>query len=640
MVMLFLLRNPKFLRKLSRKIENSAGYLYARGDRKIMQFKEGCGCYHPDLGYTLKPGKFVFTEREFSNAYFINSLGVRDTEEALVRPEIVILGDSFALGWGVNQEETFAKLLEENTKLKTLNTSVPSYGTVREMLMLRRVDVSNLKCLIIQYCADDYDENMRFYMNGNCPQIMREQTFQDMMTLQGRPNKYFFGKYLLLKIKKKIEEHKSLIEKKAEDIQLNEVDLFLHVLGQNEDILSSVPIIVFEMSGKNQTSFFIKGLKEKMRNSNNPSFIKDIIILDMLQYMREEYFYVLDDHLNYHGHIFVADLLTDAIKKAGIINWKYICNNRDDILMQQKRYLDCLINLKLFRFHHLSVNDIDNETVANICSRAMLEQEFCLFANTVQDGDEYCQLLHRRVLTALQKREALPIVRFADGEYAFYNYTLACNGLYEQAESIKAIKNVMPEHISSMKYLADNGLLAPLIFLGNSNVVDRTILSFLHRKKDSSGAEFLDFLHASGINLSPENYIPFYVVYAYLSSAQFALTMNSKNICILNSQYDKEKCQQWFDQFSSHPNLSFVDIPPQYVATRWEEIKIEILNKIPPQTDLCIVGAGVGALLICTDVARTFSIPAIDAGHVFNMMNGRVDNQKDARLFTLRKSRV
>jgi hypothetical protein len=319
LAMLFLLRNPKFLRKLSRKIENSAGYLYIQGERKIMQFQEGCGEYHPDLGYTLKPGKFIFTEREFSNTYFINSLGVRDTEEALIRPEIVILGDSFALGWGVNQEETFAKLLEKKTKLKALNTSIPSYGTVREMLILRKVDVSKLKCLIIQYCSDDYDENLRFYINGNRPQIMREQTFQNIMALQSRPNKYFFGKYLLLKIKKKMEEIRPFPKKTVEDIRLNDVDLFLHVLKQNEDILSSVPIIVFEMSGKNQNKFFITGLKEKMRNSNNPLFIKNLIVLDTLHHVRNEHFYILDDHLNYQGHIVVADLLNNVIKKAGVI---------------------------------------------------------------------------------------------------------------------------------------------------------------------------------------------------------------------------------------------------------------------------------------------------------------------------------
>jgi len=305
--------------------------------------------------------------------------------------------------------------------------------------------------------------------------------------------------------------------------------------------------------------------------------------------------------------------------------------------MKQERYLDQLIKNKLFYFNRLHIAEIDNEPVAKIFSKSILEQEICLFADKVYSGDEYCRLLHQKIKNAVQNRQPLPVVRFADGEYAFYKYTLACNGLYKQTESVEAIKKVMPVHIVAMKHLEENGLFAPLVFPGNSNVVDQAIFPFLHRKKDSSGAGFLDFLQASGISLTPGNYIPFYVVYAYLSSAQFAQTMNGKNICILNSEYNKNNCLNWFAEFNSHPKLSFVDIPAEYVATRWTEIKKEILGKIPYNTDLCLVGAGVGALLICTDVAKTFSIPAIDTGHVINMMNGQVYKSGAIRLYTLRK---
>jgi hypothetical protein len=37
-------------------------------------------------------------------------------------------------------------------------------------------------------------------------------------------------------------------------------------------------------------------------------------------------------------------------------------------------------------------------------------------------------------------------------------------------------------------------------------------------------------------------------------------------------------------------------------------------------------------------VAKRFSIPAIDAGHVLNMMNDRVDKSNGARLYTLWKN--
>jgi hypothetical protein len=319
MGMFFLLRFPRVLRRLSRKLQNSIGHLYISGERKIMQFQEGCGRYHPDLGYTLMPGNFIFAEREYSNAYFINSLGVRDTEDALLQPDIVIAGDSFALGWGVNQDETFARLLAVKTRLKTLNTAVPSYGTVREMLMLGRVDRSRVRCLVIQYCNDDYDENLRFYLNGNRPQIMRAETFQNLTVRHSIPQKYFFGKNLLLKIRKKIEEAKPRITAATERINCTDVDLFLHVLRQNEEMLSSLPIIVFEMNGKNQTSIFTASLRIKIADDENPLFIQKMMILDMSEYLNDNHFYILDDHLNPGGHAIVADVLYQTMKEAGII---------------------------------------------------------------------------------------------------------------------------------------------------------------------------------------------------------------------------------------------------------------------------------------------------------------------------------
>jgi hypothetical protein len=317
--MLFLLRFPQVLRKLSRKLQNSIGHLYIYGERKIMQFQRGSGRYHPELGYTLMPGKFIFAEKEYNNVYYINSLGIRDTEEALSQPEIVVAGDSFALGWGVNQEETFAKLVEKKTNLPTLNTAVPSYGTVREMLMLRQVDRSRLRCLIIQYCNDDYDENLRYYLNGNRPQIMRAETFQKLMDKHSTPQKYFPGKNILLKVKKKIAEARPLPTPAADQTNLTDVDLFLHVLRQNADMLADLPIIALEMNGKNQPNSFTISLKQKAPGSENPPFIRQMIVLDMSEYLRDKHFYVLDDHLNRDGHIVVADVLYKTMQDARII---------------------------------------------------------------------------------------------------------------------------------------------------------------------------------------------------------------------------------------------------------------------------------------------------------------------------------
>ncbi len=312
--MYFLIRHPDMLNLFSRRFQNSISYLYIQGDRKIMQFQKGCGTHSTDFGYTLKPGAFTFTEIEFSNQYQINSLGVRDAEEALNAPDIVLLGDSFALGWGVDASETFIKLVEKKMHLRTLNTCVPSFGTVREMLMLRKVDRSQMKYLLLQYCADDYDENRLYYRNGNRAQLMRAETFDHITAKLSEPNTYYPGKYLRLKFRKKF--GKWTRQKPPEfndDRSLDEVDLFIHVLKQNEDLLADRPLIVFELSGINQTDTFTRRLKEKTADSDQPLFARNMIILDMMQYLEDRHFYVLDGHLNAAGHTVVADILCRAI---------------------------------------------------------------------------------------------------------------------------------------------------------------------------------------------------------------------------------------------------------------------------------------------------------------------------------------
>ena len=314
-----LVHYPDVLRLFSRRLQNSISYLYIQGDRKIMQFQKGLGQHSPDLGYTFKPGTFVFTEIEFSNEYRVNSLGVRDDEAALDGPEIVLLGDSFGLGWGVDQAQTFIKLLEAKTGHKTLNTCVPSYGTVREMMMLRKVDPSGLKCLILQYCGDDYDENHHYYANGNRAQIMRAETFQQLTELHSRSKKYYPGKYLGLKIKKKSREWILKPPSSDNGPSLSDVDLFLHVLKQNADIVSHLPLIVFEMNGINQTNTFTTVLKKKATEPDQPLFIRNMIILDMSQFLEDRHFYVLDGHLNAAGHAVVAAVLYKTISREGIL---------------------------------------------------------------------------------------------------------------------------------------------------------------------------------------------------------------------------------------------------------------------------------------------------------------------------------
>jgi len=309
-------------------------------------------------------------------------------------------------------------------------------------------------------------------------------------------------------------------------------------------------------------------------------------------------------------------------------------------MRNDREYLHELLDGGEFRLSRLDLPDIDNESVIRVNVPDIVEQETCLFHRGVADGSDYLGMLHRYVKAGMKERRPAPVVRFADGEYAFYQFTLGCNGLYRQVESVAAIRRAMTLHIDALRRLAAGGKMAPLIFPGNiGREKKRGILSLFRRSVGGASAvSFLNFLQDNGIDLTAENYLPFYVVYAYLTSESFARLVDGRKLCILNADCNPGACREWFSRFSSRPEIVFTEIPAEYVATRWEAMREGILGLIPPDTDLCLAGAGVGALPICVDAAGRFSIPVLDAGHVLNMMNGREDKSNGSRLYTLRKS--
>ena len=308
--------------------------------------------------------------------------------------------------------------------------------------------------------------------------------------------------------------------------------------------------------------------------------------------------------------------------------------------MTKTYYLDYLQKSKEFCFKQLIVKDIDNEPVKRYHRSKMKDVEYCLFHREVLSGDVYLKILNDYICANLKSKTAAPVVRFADGEYAFYAKSLQCNGLYQQAESVEAIRKAMPNHVKALKQLEINGRYAPLIYPGNARPKKKHLFSFLSKKKegDDSALMFLEFLRKHKINLTGKNYLPFFVVYAYLTSEVFSKLVDGKKLCVVASEFNIEAFKAWFNRFSSCPEFVFAKIPERYMATQWGRIKENVLDEVPADTDLCLIGAGIGALLICVDVASEYKIPAIDAGHVLNMMNGREDKSGGARLYTIRET--
>src|SRR5262245_30955882 len=91
----FLSSHPSVATQLS--LEKWAKTAYY-GRRSV--FLANCGRYDAGLTYMLKPGRCRFASVEFDTQVNVNSFGLRDDEESLTGPEIIVLGDSNAMGHG------------------------------------------------------------------------------------------------------------------------------------------------------------------------------------------------------------------------------------------------------------------------------------------------------------------------------------------------------------------------------------------------------------------------------------------------------------------------------------------------------------------------------------------------------------
>jgi hypothetical protein len=124
-----------------------------------------------DVGYALTPGFEGRLEREeFSVGVSVNEHGLRGgpvgpRQDGVSR--VLVLGDSFAFGYGVGDDETFAAYLEACLNrtgpgaFEVMNAGVPGYGTVDQLNFLRsRAEALAPDFVVLQFLsANDLDDN-------------------------------------------------------------------------------------------------------------------------------------------------------------------------------------------------------------------------------------------------------------------------------------------------------------------------------------------------------------------------------------------------------------------------------------------------------------------------------------------------
>lgn len=94
-----------------------------------------------------------------------NSRGLRDREHALAKPagvrRIAVLGDSYAWGQGVEDDQTFAAVLERALPgTETINLGVAAYTSVQELVLFEEEGVRYAPdWTVLLFCDNDLDSN-------------------------------------------------------------------------------------------------------------------------------------------------------------------------------------------------------------------------------------------------------------------------------------------------------------------------------------------------------------------------------------------------------------------------------------------------------------------------------------------------
>ena len=284
--------------------------------RSVVQLDTGRARFDRELLYTLRPGRFTFSNVEYSTAYSVNSLGVRDDEASLAQPEIVVAGDSYAMGWGVQQDETFPQVIARRTGRRVLNAAVASYGTVREMRLLDRLDLSHATTLVVQYCSNDYEENEEFEAHGNRHVSSGEQEWLSAIAEQQRLARYrpFRMVYdAAVYVKRGVEERRRGGFEPSPAPPDRAAALFLNALmhAPHAD-LSRLRIVVID---PDPDPAFVRALERARVSPSYPAYIRAVRVVDVSSLLTPDVHYVLDDHLTARGHELIAEALIAAIAR-------------------------------------------------------------------------------------------------------------------------------------------------------------------------------------------------------------------------------------------------------------------------------------------------------------------------------------
>lgn len=302
------LDSPRVIQQLTRAVYSHT--------RTIWQSQEDCVQFDPVTLYVPRLGECRFSNVEFATRMNFVEPGVRFSSQVSWtdgtgqsgKPRVLVMGDSYAMGWGVEDGETFASVLAAEYGFPTINLSVSSFGTARELLHLHKLALLTPgDVLVIQYFDNDFRENVEFVARGKLGPY-EERDFARLVAYEAasQDTLAIAGLALRLSLVDAATWIRSLLGgsgDQADNVgRMTPEDAFLRVYDRFPAIHGH-PIILMPVSAVGtQRQHFMDHRELDRRN----------IRLLELRLSASEYFNI-DLHFNAKGHAAIAKLLAEVI---------------------------------------------------------------------------------------------------------------------------------------------------------------------------------------------------------------------------------------------------------------------------------------------------------------------------------------
>jgi len=270
---------------------------YNIGYRNIWQSQSECIEFSDKQIFVPKKTSCNFNNVEFKTIVSFDEFG-RSSDHPINddRNGIAVLGNSFAMGWGVNDKETFSYLLEQKINRPVYNLGVAGYGAIRSLIRFQEFNLlDKVNTVIIQYSYTDYGENVG-YKKTNI------ETAKKKFNLVKEGVKFSIWKKLRKSFRYSITIPKDIFTKKESTMTFDHHNkAFIKVL-KKFPFLKDKRIIVF----------YVNGYQQEFNNfpSGKSEIFDNLEYIDLDIEKNSENFYLIDGHLNSIGHTRVANKLS------------------------------------------------------------------------------------------------------------------------------------------------------------------------------------------------------------------------------------------------------------------------------------------------------------------------------------------